>query len=352
MPVSDRTLVARARAGDVHAFGVLLERHRPALERACRHRRRDRGLAADVAQDAALTAWLQLERLQDPSRFGAWLAGIGRVLSLRALRELGGLRELPTSDGAVADGPGSARDDPAARVLAAERAAELAGAIAALPPRQRDAVVLSTSPTSPSPRSPPASAPSARGCTRRAPRCARDSPPPRSSPCPTSSPPPSPTSCARPPGATSSCWTARARSCPSGSDARRPRRSSSGCRASTCRARAAMRSCSRLLATAGERPAGVRITRFSGGVFHAEVRLAGGAAVDARPSDALVLAVSSGVPIEVDAAVLRATADGPPDAYAGDLAQAEPGGAGRIAVELRRQLAELEAELAAVRDDR
>jgi hypothetical protein len=32
-----------------------------------------------VAQDAALVAWLQLDQLRDAERFGAWLAGIGRV---------------------------------------------------------------------------------------------------------------------------------------------------------------------------------------------------------------------------------------------------------------------------------
>src|SRR3954454_6352343 len=94
MPDTDRSLVTRARAGDSAAFATLLERHRGRLARACGDR--------DLAQDAALVAWLQLDRLRDPERFGAWLAGIGRMLRLRELRRRGAGGEALTATGAVA----------------------------------------------------------------------------------------------------------------------------------------------------------------------------------------------------------------------------------------------------------
>jgi bifunctional DNase/RNase len=62
-----------------------------------------------------------------------------------------------------------------------------------------------------------------------------------------------------------------------------------------------------LLTAAGSRPVEVRITRLVEGVFYAVVVVeapGGVAEVDARPSDALNLAVLSGAPIRVDAAVL------------------------------------------------
>ena len=62
-----------------------------------------------------------------------------------------------------------------------------------------------------------------------------------------------------------------------------------------------------LLAAAGSRITEVRITRLAEGVFHAVavVEAPGGAVeVDARPSDAVNLAVLSGAPIRVDAAIL------------------------------------------------
>src|SRR4051812_36914797 len=130
MPEADRSLVARARAGDTAAFAALLERHRARLERACADR--------DLAQDAALVAWLQLDRLRDPDRFGAWLAGIGRMLCLREGRRREISRETLTATGALPDAPPDERHEPPARVLAGERAAELAAAIAELPAGQRD----------------------------------------------------------------------------------------------------------------------------------------------------------------------------------------------------------------------
>src|SRR5690242_13780993 len=140
MDASDRSLVVRARTGDAAAFAVLLRRHRPRLVRLCAGLLPDAGTAADVAQDAALVAWLQLERLREPERFGAWLLGIGRVLCLRALRELRAGRVELTRDGALPERADP--DTPEARLLAGERSRAVAAAIAALPPGQRDAIVL------------------------------------------------------------------------------------------------------------------------------------------------------------------------------------------------------------------
>src|SRR3954452_2337315 len=142
MPANDADLVARARAGDADAYAALLRRHQPALARVCARMLGDRVAAADVAPDAALVGWLQLDRLREPERFGAWLAGIGRMLALRELRERAGAPDRLTADGAVPDRAGEGREDPVERALAGERAGELAAAIAALPPGQRDVVVL------------------------------------------------------------------------------------------------------------------------------------------------------------------------------------------------------------------
>ena len=62
-----------------------------------------------------------------------------------------------------------------------------------------------------------------------------------------------------------------------------------------------------LLTAAGSRLTEVRVTRLVEGVFYAGVVVAGPdgtVEVDARPSDALNLAVVSGAPVRIDAAVL------------------------------------------------
>lgn len=89
----------------------------------------------------------------------------------------------------------------------------------------------------------------------------------------------------------------------------------------------------------------VRITRLDAAIFYAEVVLDDGTAVDARPSDALVLAVAAGIPVEIDTAVLEATRQAPLEAYVDDLARASTGGAALLADEVRENIATNAAEL-------
>ncbi len=74
---TDAVLVLAARAGDKGAFTTLILRHRPRLLAVCRRLLADAGLAEDAAQEAALQALLGLGNLRRPERFGSWLIGIG-----------------------------------------------------------------------------------------------------------------------------------------------------------------------------------------------------------------------------------------------------------------------------------
>lgn len=127
---TDSALVAAARAGDRDAFAVLADRHYA----------RTRALACamvgddgeDVAQEAVLQAFLGLEHLREPGRFGAWLYGIAANLARMRLRRLASQRALVRSvrpahrDGAEA----------------AETAALVREALAVLPAAQREAVLM------------------------------------------------------------------------------------------------------------------------------------------------------------------------------------------------------------------
>jgi len=140
--MDDATLVRLAREGDRRAVAVLLARHRPMLVALCRRALGDQGLAEDAAQEAALQALLGLDRLERPERFGAWLAGIGLNVCRRWRRERArqdwGLAAL-TGGRAV---PDLAPDEPAALAEAAEAARRVRGAVGRLPAGQRAAVVL------------------------------------------------------------------------------------------------------------------------------------------------------------------------------------------------------------------
>jgi uncharacterized protein len=140
--MDDAALVRLAREGDRRAFAVLLARHRPMLVALCRRALGDQGLAEDAAQEAVLEALLSLDRLERPERFGAWLGGIGLNVCRRwrrdQVREDWGLAAL-TGGRAV---PDPAPDGPAELAEAAEAARRVRGAVGRLPAGQRAAVVL------------------------------------------------------------------------------------------------------------------------------------------------------------------------------------------------------------------
>jgi RNA polymerase sigma-70 factor (ECF subfamily) len=136
MRESDAALVAAARGGDRRAFAELVERHYDLLLATCRRAAGDDQMAADAAQDAVLAALLGLERLRRDDSFGAWLVGIGLNLCRRAMRERARWAGL---DGVDPAAPGPGPDEAAESARIAER---VRAAIAALPPGQRAAVTL------------------------------------------------------------------------------------------------------------------------------------------------------------------------------------------------------------------
>jgi bifunctional DNase/RNase len=104
-----------------------------------------------------------------------------------------------------------------------------------------------------------------------------------------------------------------------------------------------------LLGAAGATVREVRISRLAGAVFYADVVLGDGRAVDARPSDAIALALTSGAPLLVDAGVLerseRAAAD-----VAEEIGEYERSGEDRrvLAAETRARLERQAEELRAL----
>jgi uncharacterized protein len=82
----DAALVARTLAGDREAFSPLLLRYYPSVLRLCRRLLGLSPAAQDVAQEAALQSFLGLAQLHEPERFGAWLHAIAANLARMALR--------------------------------------------------------------------------------------------------------------------------------------------------------------------------------------------------------------------------------------------------------------------------
>ncbi|MDB5065112.1 MAG: sigma-70 family polymerase sigma factor [Chloroflexi bacterium] len=142
--MSDALLVDAARTGDRRSLAELLERHRPLLLALCRRALRDEVVAEDVAQDACLAAMLGIERLGRPERFGPWLAGIGLNLCRRRLRARGAAHcSWEAMAGGVRwQGAVAEATDPAEALANAEVAERVRGAVSMLPTGQRRAVAL------------------------------------------------------------------------------------------------------------------------------------------------------------------------------------------------------------------
>lgn len=135
--IGDGELVLLARDGDQVAFRLLVERHQPMVRARARQLCANPSDTEDVMQETFLRAFIALDQLRDPDRFGAWLAGITANVC-RGLRRRGEAALLPDwpepLHPAAADGVPSADD--------IDRADAVRAAMAELPAGQRRTVVL------------------------------------------------------------------------------------------------------------------------------------------------------------------------------------------------------------------
>jgi RNA polymerase sigma factor (sigma-70 family) len=130
-PRTDTRLVLAVRSGDRDAFGVLVERHLARVRALARRILGSREEGEDVAQEALLRAYLGIGDLRDPRRFGSWLCGIAVNLSKMRLRQ--------RRDRLVAE-PRDRATDAAAEAREALNAVQ--EALVVLPPHERRTVLM------------------------------------------------------------------------------------------------------------------------------------------------------------------------------------------------------------------
>lgn len=134
----DDTLVARARRGDSGAFEVLLRRYFRASYLVAMAQLGERAEAEDACQDAFVKAWEGLEQCRDGGRFAAWLLRIVRNTARNRLDYLRVRRTESLEDDAAVYSKGSAQGE----LERQELAVALGAALAALPPVQREIVLM------------------------------------------------------------------------------------------------------------------------------------------------------------------------------------------------------------------
>jgi RNA polymerase sigma factor (sigma-70 family) len=132
---ADSELVERCRRRDTGAFGELVERHQRLVIGVALARCGDPALAEEVAQEAFVTAWRDLDHLREGARVGSWFAGIARNLAASATRR------RVRRDAAALPEPAPV-PTPADLAIDREDRDLLARALADLPDAQREVLVL------------------------------------------------------------------------------------------------------------------------------------------------------------------------------------------------------------------
>lgn len=135
--ICDADLVRLALLGAKEPFAELVTRHWPTAVALAARMLGSTELAADAAQEAAVSAMTGLDRLRSPERFGAWFCGIALNVSRRWLRQLNPVSLGLVADDLVSDSPG-----PAEIAELADLSARVRNSVSTLPSGQREAVLL------------------------------------------------------------------------------------------------------------------------------------------------------------------------------------------------------------------
>lgn len=138
-PLEDAELIERAKGGDVHAYGELVERYRDLAFRIAYLIARNAADAEDATQDAFVKAYYALGRFRSHDAFRPWVL---RIVSNEAKnrRRSAGRRErlaLRLADGGHSDGTALSPEETA---LGREMRETLLSALESLPERDRDVI--------------------------------------------------------------------------------------------------------------------------------------------------------------------------------------------------------------------
>src|SRR5580700_3498792 len=145
--MSDETLAARAKSGEMDAFVELSQRHANRIFQTTYRVTRNRQDAEDALQEAFLNAFTHMKGFEGRSSFSTWLTRIAINSALMILRKKRNCYEIPIDGGDRPVGnstwePPCPIDDPERQYVRAERHKLLRKAIHQLPPVYREVIQL------------------------------------------------------------------------------------------------------------------------------------------------------------------------------------------------------------------
>ncbi|MCP3964067.1 MAG: sigma-70 family RNA polymerase sigma factor [bacterium] len=137
-------IVARARAGEEGAFGLLVESHSRDVFRLAYRMTGNRENADDVVQEAFLRAFRSLHRFDERSRFGTWLHRITVNCAMDHLRRSNreASRRQPQADETILERQVSHEPGPERLAESGQIELQVERALGTLSPIERSAFVL------------------------------------------------------------------------------------------------------------------------------------------------------------------------------------------------------------------
>ena len=137
---TDRTLVMLTLAGEQTAYEVLVTRYQKAVIAAAASVTKNHFMAEDAAQDAFVTAWMKLNLLQDPQKYGSWVCRIAKNCAINMITRYRGFLPLDAVDNlAFTDDPAQ---NPAELYALSEQKDEVDRSIQKLPETIRQIICL------------------------------------------------------------------------------------------------------------------------------------------------------------------------------------------------------------------
>ncbi|MEM7118026.1 MAG: bifunctional nuclease domain-containing protein [Chloroflexota bacterium] len=140
--ITDASLVQACLAGDKAAFSQLAQRHWERVRRVLLAAGVAVPSADDLLQEAFLEAFLNLDKLRDPTKFRAWVCGIGLNLAKMQWRQASKRPFQWHSLESMTDSLVDKRPLPEQQASEHETRRRLQQAIADLPPAEQEAILL------------------------------------------------------------------------------------------------------------------------------------------------------------------------------------------------------------------
>lgn len=136
----DETLVMLTLAGEQTAYEVLVTRYQKAAISSAMSVTKNYFMAEDAAQDAFVTAWMKLNMLQEPKKYGSWVCRIAKNCALNMISRYRSFLPLDAVDNLDISNDGS--QNPAEFYALSEERNEINNSIEALPEKVRKIIHL------------------------------------------------------------------------------------------------------------------------------------------------------------------------------------------------------------------